>query len=140
MEDIELLANYFISKYNSILTCNIKGISPQALAIMQHYCWPGNIRELENMIERTMHFAREGIVQVNHLPSTLTEKAAEASPEQAHAQTSVTLSKQVNYAEKKAIQEALRTCDGNKSKTAALLGISRAWLYRKLRQYEIMNQ
>ncbi len=146
-EDIELLTNYFITKYNSILNCNVKGIAPEALAVLQSYCWPGNIRELENLVERTMNFVQEGIINQAHLPSPLVEAQGAKSGLTAIVQSpgsdtvitrnETSLNKQLIVAEKKAIEDALQLCDGNRTKTAALLGISRAWLYRKIKKYEL---
>ena len=80
VEDIPLLTDYFIKCFNSELDMHITGISPEALALLQGYSWPGNIRELENCLERAFNYARGGgLLQAEHIKLTPSH-AAEVVP------------------------------------------------------------
>ena len=77
MEDLAALSNFFIAQYSKRCGRRVVGISAEARSAMQHYEWPGNIRELENAIERAVVLGSEPEIQVNDLPETIWETAAE---------------------------------------------------------------
>lgn len=77
-EDISLLADGFINKFNKRLSKNIRGIDNEAILCLQHYKWPGNIRELENLIERAMNMCDETILGTEDFPLYVTKKSSEA--------------------------------------------------------------
>jgi len=122
--DIPVLADYFIKKYNNLFSKRVEGMTKSALDALVDYTWPGNIRELENIIERMLNYTESGLIGIQDVPEEIrrTEKTSAIS---GHSLANI---------EQKAIQAALAEADGNKSKAARLLGISRSKLYEKLAQ------
>lgn len=129
-EDIPLLIEYFIRKFNQKYLRNIKKISEDVLTSLYQYQFPGNIRELENLIE--------GIIAVSPThKETITEKDLKAHFVWRENKVSEHTLLSLERLEKFALEQALRETQGNKSKTAEILGISRDTLYRKLKQFGI---
>lgn len=124
LDDLPLLINYFLIKYCSDLNKRIAGVAPEVMELLYQYDWPGNIRELGNVIERGVTLAKTDMLLAEDLPQDIIEAVSVKS-------IGLERSKQ---SEKDLIQELLRTCGGNKTKAARKLGISRATLYRKLQQ------
>jgi len=122
--DIPVLADYFIKKYNNLFSKRVEGMTKSALDALVDYTWPGNIRELENIIERMLNFIESGLIGIQDVPEEI-RRAEKTSPIPGHSLANI---------EQKAIQAALAEADGNKSKAARLLGISRSKLYEKLAQ------
>ncbi|MBN1153924.1 sigma-54-dependent Fis family transcriptional regulator [candidate division KSB1 bacterium] len=148
--DIIILAKYFISRNNSDFNKNIQDISPEAMDILTHYSWPGNIRELRNVLERACILCRGEIIEANHLPgelsmrspasfTTTAEKTAvDYTPTAPPPLPKVMPEEQsLQEMEKQHILNILEKYNGNKSKTARILNISRSTLREKLKQYEI---
>ena len=128
--DIPLLVEAFIGRFNDKYSKNIKGLSETALSSLYSYEFPGNIRELENLIE--------GIVAVCPLDKeeiTLKDLKAHLLWQEPKPAGHQMLS--LDKLEKYAFEQALREANGNKSKAAEMLGISRDTLYRKLKLYEL---
>lgn len=124
-KDIDVLLPYFLSKVAKRLGKPIPSVDPEVIPYFHSYSWPGNTRELENVIERTVNVIKNGRgVSPEDLPPKLFRKETMQEP--------VPLSKTLFEAEQKAINEALFYTGGNKSKTAKLLGISRTALYEKI--------
>jgi DNA-binding NtrC family response regulator len=126
--DIPLLANSFLEKFSDS-TRPIHAISEDAMRRIMAYDWPGNIRELENAIERAVALGSGPILHVGDLPSNLQYSS---SGKLAEADELVPL----ETLEKRAILRALRETSGDKLAAARLLGIGKTTLYRKLKQYE----
>lgn len=128
--DIPLLVEFFLNKYRRSGTT--LEITPETLSILMAYNWSGNVRELENTIESTVALARGAIIKPEDLPARIRSNGA----------TSAILFKAKNEKmslaelERVYILETLRECNGNKSKTAELLGLDRKTLYRKLDEYD----
>lgn len=122
-EDIPLLAGYFIKKFNRIIGKSIQGIHPKALRILQNYGFPGNVRELENMIERAVILAGTETITLKDLGMT--------SPTSKYIIQKGTLAE----IEQQAILNALTRWEGNRTQAAKELGISRKTLLNKLKQY-----
>jgi len=131
LEDIPVLTQYFIQKYNSKNNKNIEGVDPAVLKEMYRYEWKGNIRELENMIERAVVLSQDRILKLHHFPN-LTMHDASVSHE---ANSAGLFSLEV--IEKNAIVRTLQYHNFDKNKTAMTLQIGLATLYRKLKQYQI---
>ena len=127
-DDIVLLAEHFLNKLNQRLNKNVSQISKNALDVLTSYRWPGNARELQNVLERTINVVTDNIITVNDLPVTI-KKAHEKK-------NTPTLEPLENY-EKNLIASLLSKYEGNKTKVAKFLGISRTTLYRKISEYGI---
>lgn len=123
-EDIPLIAEHFINKYNKILNKKVKKISAKAMELLLDYNYPGNIRELENILERTMIMAKDEIID---------EKYFNFINKETYIEKKGTLKE----AEKELIIKYLIQNKGNRTHTAELLGISRRSLQNKIKEYQI---
>jgi Nif-specific regulatory protein len=132
-EDIPLLAEYFLKRYSSEYRRNIEGINQEALDALSNYSWPGNIRELENEIQRLVIQAEEnGWIETTHLSPQLRKvegTLARIAPKKG------TLKEMMEQVERWLLAEALRDHDGNKTRTAVTLGITREGLHKKLSKF-----
>jgi len=136
-EDIPLFINYFIDKYNKELNKNLKRIDNDAMSIIMKYQWPGNIRELENMIERIITLSKDNTIGVMQIPAELMQ--APISPDQAVSMGELSLLRSVALFEKKMITEALNRCGGNQTSAARSLGIHRTTLISKMESLGLKN-
>jgi transcriptional regulator with PAS, ATPase and Fis domain len=123
-EDIPLLVRYFINKYSSKISKPVRRISPEAMSIILSYEWPGNIRELENVIERAVAISDTEEITINDLPAELMpfQKAR-------GSETSFRLMKE--HFEFEYISRVLALTGGNRKKAAQLLGLHPITLWRK---------
>ncbi len=130
-EDIPLLAEHFIRKFSRKITNRrVRGIAPKARALLENYPWPGNIRELENVIERAMVLGTGDLIVPEDLPETLLEVAPGSMPlDEYHAA--------VNDARRQIILRALEKTKGNMSQAARLLGIQPTYLHRLMRNLDL---
>ena len=140
MDDISLLANYFLNKYMIQAGKEIKGFSEDALQYLLSNKYPGNVRELENMIQRAVILAgNEQTLSLSHLQTEW--KASQPTVKtMTDLRSDIQLSslpKLVEELEKKYISISLESNQGNISKTAIELGLSRAGLYKKLKRYNL---
>ncbi|HNX26441.1 MAG TPA: sigma 54-interacting transcriptional regulator [Phycisphaerae bacterium] len=128
-EDIPLLVEYLINRFNRLQGRDIAGVSEQVMARLMEHDYPGNVRELENIIEQAFVLCRGGIIEINHLPPELRPTAGRGIAENQPMC--------LGDIEKLFITETLQRRGGNRKKTAADLGINVSTLYRKIRQYGI---
>jgi transcriptional regulator with PAS, ATPase and Fis domain len=126
-DDVILLAKHFISELNQDIGRNIESISPDAAAALRAYHWPGNIRELRNMIERVMILEEGPTIELENLPANIQGKI---QPGDGHEGP-----KTLDELEKEYILSTLDANDGNISQTAKTLGISRHTIMRKLERW-----
>lgn len=158
-EDLDLLVKFFIQKFNGLFDLDVKMVSPEVLRLFKKYNWPGNIRELENVMEQAFNFVEGNIISVEYIPGYITsslnlekqghmtsadtetmkvtEDEGQGPPKQMFDKPS--LVKMVDSAEKQMILEALLESKGNKAKAAKMLGLSRPGLYKKIAKYQIPN-
>lgn len=129
-EDILPLVNRFVEKFNKELERNILGPTPAATMKLENYHWPGNIRELENCIERAFNYVTGPVIDIQHI--TLPGTQEDQFPRLA---VDCTLKEARDHAEKVAIRQMLQICGGNKKETAERLGIDRSLLYDKIKRY-----
>lgn len=129
MEDIPLLVEHFINKFNRQRNKHVEGVSEEVLSILMHHNYPGNIRELENIIEYAFILCHEGLILPQHLPEWLTGGKEEGE--------GVTGPLTLKDMERKTIMEALRRNEYRKMKTCRELGISKDTLRRKIEAYKI---
>ncbi len=129
-DDVALLVDHFISKYREELGKPIEGCSEAALQKLLDYSFPGNVRELENVIERAVALSREPIIQVDSLPPAVLDPAAPSRQSRIPPE-GVNLDKLMEEYERSLLLEALGPAGGVKKKAAQLLGISfRSFRYR----------
>lgn len=136
LDDLDLLLDFFVERFNKQFGQRVHGVSPEVTNMLMNHHWPGNIRELENVIERAFNVLDGPLIQKKHLPMYL-QKIAIGKNQKANQ---VGLPLLVEEAEKEAILEALAAAGGNKRQAAQLLGISRAGLYKKLKRYKIGDE
>ncbi|EMI9089286.1 sigma-54-dependent Fis family transcriptional regulator [Bacillus wiedmannii] len=143
-EDMIHITEFLIKKLNGELGSNVISLDERVRDIFMEHDWPGNIRELENVLERAMNVIEGMIIQVYHLPAYLRKKDLEEelnheifTMDQEKHETSYLLQAEVESAEKRAITRALEKTAGNVKEAAELLGIHRASLYRKIEKYEM---
>ena len=132
-EDILLLANMFIEENNKELGKSVMGISGAAREYLINYGWPGNVRELKNIIERAMILSNGNEILPDHLPIELRKSQLDNIGDRTSDVADLTL----ETIEKKHIKDVLMMMDGNKSRAARMLGISRSTLREKLKKYAI---
>jgi len=132
--DIELLVKSLIKKLAKELDIKEKEISDKALKKLKAYDWPGNVRELQNFIERVLNLAQGKIIYPEHLPEIINQGNKEDKKSE---NDNLTLNEIVARTEKRAIIEAIKNADGNRTKAAQVLGIHRTSLYHKIDKYNI---
>jgi len=135
-EDIPLLINKFINKYSTAFDKNICGIEPMALKILEGYEFKGNVRELENIIERTVALSTETKINHQDLPFKMREQEHLFANE-ANDFIAIYIGENLKEAEKKIIKKTLEVQQGNRKKTAEILGISERGLRYKISEYEL---
>ncbi|MBZ4645303.1 MAG: sigma-54 dependent transcriptional regulator, acetoin dehydrogenase operon transcriptional [Petroclostridium sp.] len=137
--DVELLVEYFIKKYSTIFNVGIKKISPQAIEILNTYHWPGNIRELENLIQYLISVSNSEVIDVDILPNKLLEGQVPSDVKNSNVKKIKRVTPLAEI-EREAILNALElfgdTTEG-KFKAAKALGIGKTTLYRKLAEYSV---
>ncbi len=129
--DIPYLVDHFIRRFNAKKGKNLIGVSPRAMEVLMRYDYPGNVRELENIIEYGYAVCRGRIIEFQHLPIELQEIAEPREPN-LHAHPAKRL-----MDEEAAIREALQKHSGNRTAASRELGIDRTTLWRKMRRYGI---
>ncbi|MBM7836228.1 transcriptional regulator with PAS, ATPase and Fis domain [Clostridium sardiniense] len=135
-KDIEPLANILKRKVADKLGIYVEGISKEAMERLKEYDWPGNIRELENAIERSINMLDSDIyIQEKHLPEKLIQKKSKYIRDTKGKY----LKDIVSEVEKEVISECLKDVDWNKNKAAKILGISRVGLYKKIEYYNLSD-
>lgn len=130
-EDIIALAESFIEKYNHILGSNVMGINEQARKALQEYHWPGNIRELENAIERAANYVWEGEIGIENLPGQIIQLEQKLP-----ASASTYRNTLVDF-EREMLLDVLKKTNGNRSAAARMLNLSRSAFYDRLAKYKL---
>jgi len=129
-DDVPLIAQHFVRQFNDKHGARVVGVSVSALEKLRGYDWPGNARELRNVVERAVILAREGLIDSNHLPPYLREVEGEADSGLL-LPTDVTVAE----AEKILILDTLKRVRNNKSRAARLLGVDVKTIHNKLKSY-----
>ncbi len=139
-EDLPLLAEYFLDRASIKADKSITVISTEALELLTNYDWPGNIRELENVIERAVLLETSGILQSSSLPPKILTVRKRIYMSTSQDEDSVpTEILELGEVEKRAIERALEATGNNIRQTAKVLGINRATVYRKLEKYKLLD-
>lgn len=138
IEDIQILSDNIISKLNFQLGLNIQGIDDNVIEKFMEYEWPGNIRELQNVIERGMNTALNGILTWNYFEDYFHNKLRGRIFPICLNSNVIPLKQAKEEAEKESIVQCLMKNNGNKAKSSRDLGISRTMLYKKMKKYDIV--
>ncbi|MFQ6757148.1 MAG: sigma-54 interaction domain-containing protein [Desulfobulbia bacterium] len=139
-QDIPLLVEHFVARFNRLRKKKIKGVSDEVMARLARYAWPGNVRELENMLERMVILAGGDVLSVADLPERLLEAGAapverlEALPEQGFF-----LNEVLSDFEKRLILQALEQTDWVKNRAAKLLNVNRTTLIEKMKRFKLVS-
>lgn len=126
-EDIPLLVDQFISRFNRLQGKTVRGIAPEALSLLMAHDWPGNIRELENAVERAFILCGEGLLGLEHLPAELTARGVFRGGDQGVPSLHDVLDAQ-------ALRAALDRHHGNRTAAARELGIHKTTLFRRAKR------
>lgn len=126
-EDIPQLVANFVERYNDRLGKSVAGCSSEAMALMFGYHWPGNVRQLENAVERSMVMVKGDVIEADDLPAEL----GTGGPRAVEADDPTNLEKM----ERDHVRSILEKCGWNKFKAARMMGISRSTLYSKIRKH-----
>ncbi len=137
--DVPLLIGHFLERFNQRLGKHIEGVTPEALECLEEYDWPGNIRELENVMERSVLFANGARLGINELPPEVLNRS-ELPPTRPTMDSSGSLSlpemwkQEKERLEREMISQALDQTEGNVTQAAKILGISRKSLQKKMKE------
>jgi len=134
-EDIPALIDHFIRQSNKAHGRKIKGIDPEARRVLMAYPWPGNVRQLRNVIENMVVLAGGDTLTVEDLPTEIHTPPAEASEKRFGELAGISLEE----AEKQLIRNTLKMVGGNRERAAKILGIGERTLYRKIKQYDLRD-
>ncbi len=135
-DDILDLIRFLLPKLVAKVGKEVTGVSDEALRLMLNYNWPGNIRELENVLERGINLAEGNIILSPYMPHTLQEEKDEGGAERGE-EFGLSLDQSVEEAEKRAIIQALHKTGGNRTEAARQLKVARTTLYNKMQRHGI---
>jgi len=127
--DIPLLARHFLNRFNSRSRKKVQGISPEALDCLDRFHWPGNVRQLENVIERAFALGVDQVIQAEDLPREIRQAAR---PNCTGGEILTLRENEIML-----IRNTLKKTGGNRAKAAGLLGINTSTIYRKIEKYLI---
>ncbi|MHB0867418.1 MAG: sigma-54-dependent transcriptional regulator [Thermoleophilia bacterium] len=130
-DDIPLLCQYFLQKYSVLMKKDVKEMSPEVMALLVNYDFPGNVRELENIVERGVALSHGNVIEMVHLPEDLKELDITTFRKQGDRFPSLE-DQEIAY-----IQWVLKETGGNKTMAANILGIDRVSLWRKIKRYAL---
>ena len=131
MSDLLPLINEFLKIFNERNKKEVKGFSPECLEVLRKYHWPGNIRELKNLVERAVILCEVDTVELKHLPKHIL-----AAPQKKRGE-SIELGRELQEIEKEVIFKTLKMTHNNKTKAALILGISLKTMHNKLNKYYV---
>ena len=139
--DIPLLVEELIKRHSKQVAKNITGVSPEAMAILTNCDWPGNIRELENVIERAIILCKNTIITPEDFPDALNKITSGAVniPDNHGSQASCKLKKALQEPERDLLVKALESMNWNRNETAKNLGINRTTLYKKMLHFGLLK-
>ncbi|HJU06178.1 MAG TPA: sigma-54 dependent transcriptional regulator [Nitrospiraceae bacterium] len=136
--DIPLLIDHFITRLNTSKHASVQGVEQDAMIYLMQYGWPGNIREVENLIERVVVLKKIGMISVSDLPEQILHNSPtplhEGTPAVSLSGASINLVKELDRHESRLIMEAMRQAKGVTSKAAQLLQLNRTTLVEKLKR------
>jgi two-component system response regulator HydG len=131
-EDLEVFMKLFIERANEQLDRETESFKPDAMDKLRNYSWPGNLRELRNVVKRSVLLSQENLISINTLPDEIIYYS-----EQSNTEPKDSLREASSIAEKERILQVLSETGNNKSKAARILNIDRKTLYNKLKNYDL---
>ena len=137
-EDISILAEHFIKKHSVHTGQKINGISKEAHSVLLNYNWPGNIRELENVIERAVILTRSNLIMPQDFPERLDHQKPIVNNKD-HDQNHLNLKDALQSPEKDFIVKTLESVKWNRTQAAKALGVERTTLYKKMRKFGLLK-
>ena len=137
-DDIKLLVEFFIKKFQKMTVNEVTGISPSALKSLKNYTWPGNVRELQNVIEQVISLTENSVIDTDDLPMHIRDNSSSFEPEEYTKLNFKEAREQyIKDFGKKYFQDLLKKVNGNISQAARMAGVSRRTMYRLLEDFEI---
>ncbi|MCB1051600.1 MAG: sigma-54-dependent Fis family transcriptional regulator, partial [Acidobacteria bacterium] len=137
MGDLPLLVDHFLRKFEAANQKKIEVVEPSFMEILELYAWPGNIRELENLIERVVVLSRDGTIDKGLLPPNFIKKAQGENVFVPSLDFSMSLPQQVQALERALIQKALKAAEGVQKHAAELLGLKTTTLNEMLKRHKM---
>ena len=139
-EDLPALTEFFVDKFNRKLERSVSGVDENVMGLFMRYAWPGNVRQMENLLERVILMARGNMITMEDIPPELKAEVEEAArlPQEVHAsQFKEFIRSQTGEVEKQLIIRTLEECNGNVTRAAQQLGLSRKGLQLKMIKYDL---
>jgi DNA-binding NtrC family response regulator len=137
-EDIGPLARGMVARFANMFRKPIFGISPEAIAALERFPWPGNIRQLDNVLQQAVLICNGPELLLAHLPPTVQKVPASAPRQERVMGDSLVHNREL--LERNVIQKTLESCGHSRARTANALGISRVTLYKKMKKYGLMDE
>lgn len=138
-QDVALLAESFLGRYAKEHGRPAKSLGPEALARLLGHPWPGNVRQLQHVVERAVLLCRGPVLRTEDLgPDFAAAPSSEREPDPDQAPI-LPLKQALEAPEKRIILRALNACDGHRQRAAALLGVNRTTLFNKMRKYDLLG-
>lgn len=135
-EDLPALIDSLLCRINKRIGSKATGITPESMEIARRYSWPGNVRELENVLEQAVNWSNDELIDFRRIPNRFWEEVVDVTPVAVKEPT--VLQSEMLRKERDLLEKTLREADGNRSKAAQLLGISRSALYRRLEKHGLI--
>ena len=135
LEDLDSQIDYFVMKYGGQYGRGELEVAPEVRAALTAYDWPGNTRELENIIERMVLLSEGPVLSSEHLPAELTDVPGSGKADTLKGKRDAIY----KVAERKMIVDALDKTGGNRTQAAKILGVSRRTLQNKIKEYELLS-
>lgn len=129
--DVSLIVDYFLKQFNLIYQKNILGVSPECINRMESYAWPGNVREIKNVVHRAVVMCSGEVLLPEHLPKRFFSETPDPPT------VSIRVGSTIEEAEKEMIAHTLTWTNNNRLRSAAILGITRRTLYNKIDKYKL---
>ncbi len=139
LDDLPLLLNYLIDKYNKKLNLEVKSVTPELFSLLEMYSWPGNIRELEHVLAAGMSSlgSRDKNISLDHLPPNIRHKFSAGSLQKRNRRNNFSLESTLDRVERRVVETVLKRNNWNVSKAARELGLKRQSLQYRIRKYSL---
>jgi len=135
-EDIEMFIKFFLNKLSLNNEIKIKHIDEEFMTIVKNYRWPGNVREIENVVQRAYYMSKDGVITKELIPDYIikNEKSTDGEYQEDEVKPGI---QTVDEVEKQLIIKALRYCSGNVVNASRMINMGKSTLYRKIKKYNL---